>query len=97
MVLARYTRTVVGKHKTTGFNGQAIANLRGDLLFVSEPVTGHNHDMTALAETETADIIAAAYSGIGDKGYQGSDFITPFKKLARRGVVLTGRKNSTPR
>ena len=36
--------------------------------------------MTALAETETADIIAAAYSGIGDKGYQGSDFITPFKK-----------------
>jgi transposase len=69
-----------GKHKTTGFNGQAIANLRGDLLFVSEPITGHNHDMTALAETETADIIAAAYSGIGDKGYQGSDFITPFKK-----------------
>jgi hypothetical protein len=33
---------------------------------VSEPVKGHNHDMTALAETETADIIAAAYSGIGD-------------------------------
>jgi transposase len=69
-----------GKHKTTGFNGQAIANLRGDLLFVSEPITGHNHDMTALGETETAGIIAAAYSGIGDKGYQGSDFITPFKK-----------------
>ena len=69
-----------GKHKTTGFNGQAIANLRGDLLFVSEPVTGHNHDMTALAETETGHIIAAAYSGIGDKGDQGSDFITPFKK-----------------
>ncbi len=69
-----------GKHKTTGFNGQAIANLRGDLLFVSEPVTGHNHDMTALAETETADVMAAAFSGIGDKGYQGSDFITPFKK-----------------
>ena len=71
-----------GKTCTTGFNGQAIANLRGDLLFVSEPVTGHNHDMTALAETETADIIAAAYSGIGDEGYQGSDSnsIAPFKK-----------------
>ena len=26
----------------------------GRLIFVSEPVTGHNHDMTALAETETA-------------------------------------------
>jgi len=62
--------------------GHNSGNLRavGDLLFVSEPITGHNHDMTALAETETADIIAAAYSGIGDKGYQGSDFITPFKK-----------------
>ncbi len=36
--------------------------------------------MTALAETETADIMAAAFSGIGDKGYQGSGFITPFKK-----------------
>ncbi len=69
-----------GKHKTTGFNGQAISNLRGDLLFVSEPVTGHNHDMRALAETETTDVMAAAFSGIGDKGYQGSGFITPFKK-----------------
>jgi len=29
-----------GKHKATGFKGQAIANLRGDLLFVSDPVTG---------------------------------------------------------
>jgi len=80
-----------GKHKTTGFNGQAVANLRGDLLFVSEPVTGHNHDMTALAETETADIIAAASSGIGDKGYQGSGFITPFKK-PRGGKLLDWQK-----
>ena len=52
--------------------------------------------MTALAETETADIIAAAYSGIGDKGYQGSDFITPFKKR-KAGSCLTGRRNSTSR
>jgi transposase len=71
-----------GKHKTTGFNGQAIASLQGDLLFVSEPVTGHNHDMTALADTKTAEIMEAAFSGIGDKGYQGSGFITPFKKPA---------------
>ena len=49
-------------------------------MFVSEPVTGHNHDMTALAETETADVMAAAFSGIGNNGYQGSGFITPFKK-----------------
>ena len=43
-----------GKHKTIRFNGQAISNLAGDIVFVSEPVTGHNHDMTALGETATA-------------------------------------------
>ena len=57
-----------GKHKTTGFNGQAVSNLRGDLLFVSEPVTGHNHDMTALAETEAADVMAAVSAGSATKG-----------------------------
>jgi transposase len=76
-----------GKHKTTGFNGQAIATLRGDLIFVSEPVTGHNHDMTALAETETSDVMAAAASGIGDKGYQGSGYITPIKKPKHRKLL----------
>ncbi len=76
-----------GKHKTTGFNGQAIANLHGDLIFVSEPVTGHNHDMTALTETDTADIIASAFSGIADKGYQGSGYITPIKKPRHRKLL----------
>jgi integrase len=47
--------------------------------------------MTALAETETADIMAAAFSGIGDKGYQGSGFITPFKK-PRGGELLDWQK-----
>src|ERR1700730_14953880 len=47
---------------------------------IAASVDQSKYDLTALAETETADIIAAAYSGIGDKGYQGSDFITPFKK-----------------
>ena len=69
-----------GKHKTTGFNSQVVSDLAGDVIFVSEPVTGHNHDMTALSETETAEVIAAAFSGIGDKGYQGSGYITPIKK-----------------
>ena len=36
--------------------------------------------MRAFAETGTEDVMAAAFSGIGDKGYQGSGFITPFKK-----------------
>ncbi len=65
-----------GKHKTTGFCSQVISDLAGDVIFVSEPLTGHNHDMTVLSETKTAEIIAEAFSGIGDKGYQGSGYIT---------------------
>ena len=49
--------------------------------------------MTALAETETAEIMEAAFSGIGDKGYQGSGFITPFKKPAG-GKLLGWQKES---
>ena len=76
-----------GKHKTTGFNSQVISNLAGEVIFVSEPVTGHNHDMTALSETETAEVVAAAFSGIGDKGYQGSGYITPIKKPQYRELL----------
>ena len=87
-----------GKHKTTGFNGQAVSNLRGDLLFVSEPVTGHNHDMTALAETEAADVMAAAFSGIGDKGYQGSGglFIHRIFGFLRSETLAVGATESFP-
>src|SRR5208283_921029 len=81
-----------GKHKTTGFNGQVISNLAGDVIFVSEPITGHNHDMTALSETETAEVIAAAFSAIGDKGYQGSGYITPIKKSQVRELLEWERK-----
>ena len=76
-----------GKHKTTGFNGQVISDLAGNIVFVSEPITGHNHDMTVLSETETAEVIAAAFSGIGDKGYQGSGYITPIKKPKYRKLL----------
>ena len=85
-----------GKHKTPGFNGQAIANLRGDLLFVSEPITGHNHDMTALAETETADIIAAAYSGIGVIRSIRAQTSLPRLRGRKAGSCLIGRGIQRP-
>jgi transposase len=84
-----------GKHKTTGFNSQVVSNLAGDIIFISEPVTGHNHDMTALSETETAEVIAAAFSAIGDKGYQGSGYITPIKKLQCRELLAWEKKFNT--
>ena len=85
-----------GKHKTTGFNGQAISNLRGDLLFVSEPVTGHNHDMTALAETETAmswRLLSAESATRAIRARASS----PRLRSRKAGNCLTGRRNSMPR
>ncbi len=81
-----------GKHKTTGFNSQVISDLAGDVVFVSEPITGHSHDMTVLRETETAEVIAAAFSGIADKGYQGSGYITPIKKSEHRELLEWEKK-----
>jgi hypothetical protein len=43
--------------------------------------------MTALSETETAEVIAAAFSAIGDKGYQGSGYIIPVKKSQYRELL----------
>ena len=43
--------------------------------------------MTVLSETETAEIMSAALSGIADKGYQGSGYITPIKKPQDRELL----------
>jgi transposase len=37
--------------------------------------------------TETTEVIAAAFSSIGDKGYQGSGYITPIKKTRSRELL----------
>ena len=50
----------------------------------------------SLAETETAAIIATAYSGISDKGCQGLGVHQPVK-TPQGGELLDGRRNSTPR
>jgi len=48
--------------------------------------------MTALAEIQAADIMAVVSSGIEEKAYRGSGFITPFKNQ-QGGRCLTGRKS----
>jgi hypothetical protein len=68
-----------GKHKTTGHNAQAIVLLNGNVVFVSDPVTGHNHDMTALRETTAISVTTASSGTIADKGYVGAGFVTPVK------------------
>jgi transposase len=68
-----------GKHKTTGLNVQVLCDLNGNPVWISDPVDGRDHDMTALAESGLLDGLDPA-NLLADKGYQGSDMITPIKK-----------------
>jgi transposase len=80
-----------GKYGTTGHNFQVITNLSGEILYISEPMPGHQHDMTVLENTETARILAAATGVIADKGYQGAGFVTPAKKPRHRELYIRER------
>jgi hypothetical protein len=51
---------------------------------ISDPLPGNTHDKKAFDNTATTDIIKKALAGIGDKGYQGADLVTPTKKPRRR-------------
>ena len=66
---------------TTGHNCQVITDHAGNVTYISEPMTGHNHDTTVLIkETGTTNILEKeASSSIGDKGYIGYATITPIK------------------
>lgn len=67
------------KHGTTGFNAQLICLLDGEAVYISDPLPGCTHDATAFTTTPVAEIVAKSGGGIGDKGYQGCDVVTPRK------------------
>jgi hypothetical protein len=70
-----------GKHKTTGHGSLIVTNLQGRVTFVSEPVTGNQHDMAKLAGSDVARILKKAGGVFGDKGFIGTDYITtPIRK-----------------
>jgi hypothetical protein len=73
------------KHHECGFNVQVVANTAGRLVDVGDPVPGARHDAYAF----TASGIASRWAGhmaqdgpglLGDKGYQGTGPLTPYKK-----------------
>lgn len=68
-----------GKHHTTGVNVQFLATLDGALRWVSDPLPGSTHDLTALDEHGVLSVLDPAQT-IGDKGYTGRGMITPIKK-----------------
>ena len=70
-----------GKYKTTGHGSLIVANLQGRIIFVSEPVTGNQHDMAKLKGSAVEKILKKAGGVFGDKGFIGTDYITtPIRK-----------------
>jgi hypothetical protein len=70
-----------GKYKTTGHGSLIVANLQGRITFVSEPVTGNQHDMAKLKESAVEKILKKAGGVFGDKGFIGAGYITtPIRK-----------------
>src|SRR5437762_8608673 len=71
-----------GKHKRHGMNLQVIASPCGDILWVSGPLPGSVHDLTAARIWGILrDLAAAGLVVLADKGYTGAgDHIrTPYK------------------
>ena len=58
-----------------------VTNLQGHITFVSEPVTGNQHDMKKLKGSAAEKILKKAGGVFGDKGFIGTDYITtPIRK-----------------
>ncbi|MFI5987802.1 transposase family protein [Streptomyces sp. NPDC051555] len=67
------------KHQASGHNIQVVANTRGRLQAVDTPLPGARHDASACRASGIADKIRR-HPRLGDKGYQGLDLLTPYKK-----------------
>ncbi len=67
------------RHRRTGVNVQVASTLDGRLAWVSDPIDGRHHDTHRIRQSgilEDRDTTTR----LADKGYIGSDMITPFRK-----------------
>jgi hypothetical protein len=76
-----------GKYKTTGHGSLIIGDEFGNIIFVSDPAPGCDHDMEKL-KGEVKEILNLAGAVIADKGFQGSGYVTPAKKPQDRELYL---------
>jgi hypothetical protein len=82
-----------GKYKTTGHGSLIVTNLRGRITFISEPVTGNQHDMKKLEGSDVGRILKKAGGVFGDKGFIGTDYITtPIRKPQFRKLLQWERE-----
>lgn len=68
------------KKGITGFNVQVISLLDGSPVYVSDPLPGKTHDFAAFNQTPAAGIVSHSGGGLGDRGYWGTELVTPRKK-----------------
>ena len=77
-----------GKHKTTGHGSLIITNLEVRVIFISDPVTGNQHDMGKLKGSVSEKILKRAAGVFGDKGFIGTNYITtPIRKPKSRKLL----------
>jgi hypothetical protein len=78
------------KHRRAGHNIQVVSDLRGRLQFVGGPLPGARHDSCAYTASGT-EAAVGRHPGLGDKGYQGSHLLTPYKKPLHRSLTTVER------
>jgi hypothetical protein len=76
-----------GKYETTGYGSLIISDESGNIIFVSDPAPGCDHDMKKLEGT-VKEILGLAGAVVADKGFQGSGYVTPIKKPAHRELYV---------
>jgi len=74
------------KHGTSGHNIQVVSNTRGRLQTVGAPLPGARHDAYAYAASGIKAAVRR-HPKLGDKGYQGCDLLTPYKKPPERDLT----------
>jgi hypothetical protein len=71
-----------GKHRKHGMNLQVIASAEGEILWVSGPLPGATHDLTAARIWDIVrELTAAGLIVLADKGYTGAGahVIAPYR------------------
>ena len=76
-----------GKHHKAGYNLQILTDQAGQIFYISPPLPGSTHDITAIRNTGLFDHMQPWHC-TADKGYVGLGCDTPFKK--RPGKPLLG-------
>ena len=76
-----------GKHHRAGHNLQVLTDQAGEIFYISEPLPGSTHDITAIRNTGLFGYMQPWHC-TADKGYVGLGCDTPFKR--RPGKPLLG-------